>query len=70
MLFVPKPPSALSQLNDVKEHENDFQCIKDHPAGKTESEYLTVFLIVAHYSLIYLQRQRANLTALSDHGVN
>lgn len=62
--------SVLSQLNDVREHENGFQYITDHPAGKTESEYFSVLLIIAHHSFIYLQRQRANLTTLSDHCVN
>lgn len=69
-LVCAQSPSVLSQLNDVKEHENGFPCITDHPAGNTESEYLSILHIVAHHSFIYLQRQRANLTTLADHFVN
>lgn len=47
-------PSDVSQVNDVKEHENGFQYITDRPAGHAESEYLTVFLIVARHLFIYM----------------
>lgn len=49
--------SVLFQLNDVKEHEDGFQYETDQPGGKTESEYFSVLLIVAHHSFIYLQKQ-------------
>lgn len=55
-------PSVLSQLNDVKEHGNGFQYIREQPAGEAESEYLSALVIVAHHAFIYLQRQNANLT--------
>lgn len=47
-------PFVLSQVNDVKEHENGFQYKTDHPAGNPESKYSSVLLILDHHLFSFI----------------